>query len=127
MFTGPISKPESRKKQKAREKREERKVITHVREQCVDRDGFCRAQGIGMGPCIGCSEWCHFGDHKRFKTRGQEPERRHNTQGSLMMCSGHHYEYDKGRLEINALTERGCDGPLEFQRGDERYAEETAA
>ncbi len=127
MVHGPIWKPEPRKKQKARKDRHEAQVKKRIREQCVERDGFCRVQGKGMGPCIGHSEWAHFGDHKRFKTRGQDAEVRHTTAGSLMMCSGHHYEYDKGLLDIEAKTAHECDGPLTFERDGVTYDEEAAA
>jgi hypothetical protein len=63
--------------------------------------------------CHGVSEWAHLGDKKRFKTRGQAPEIRHTTAGSLMLCQKHHADYDAGRMAID-----GDDAnlPLRFRR-----------
>jgi hypothetical protein len=66
-----------------------------------------------VGLCDGVSEWAHLGDKKRFKTRGQAPEVRHTTAGSLMLCTKHHQDYDAGRMVIE-----GDDAnlPLKFER-----------
>ncbi len=74
-------------------------------------------------PCLGPSEWAHFGDKKRFKTRGLPPEERHTVEDSLMMCDGHHDLYDANRLHIEALTERRCEGPLRFELDGVIYEE----
>jgi hypothetical protein len=105
-----LEKPEPRRRVKAREQRQAAKVVKSVRAQCVDRDGYCRIyqhrwiQGFGstprLGACEGASEWAHLGEKKRFKTRGQAPEIRHTTAGSLMLCAKHHDDYDEGRLRI---------------------------
>jgi hypothetical protein len=117
----------TRKSLKAKVKRLEKTMITLVRTACVLRDGRCRClstitipdRGLGSvaafgGLCSGQSEWAHFGRYKRARTRNQQPMARHNTQGSLMLCLVHHRAYDAGKLKITALTDRGCDGPLEF-------------
>lgn len=123
----PLAKPEPRKKQKAREDRHEAAIKKVVRAKVAERDGFCRAQATGMGACVGYSEWAHFGVHKRYRTRGQAPEVRHTTAGTLMLCTGHHYEYDKGLLDIAAKTDRECDGPLRYEREGRVYEEVEAA
>lgn len=120
----PYPKPERRATTKRRRQRKERAVVGTVREQCVDRDGYCRLQGVErFPPCRGRSEWAHFGEHKRFKTRGMAPEDRHKRDASLMMCDGHHDLYDANELQIEALTERGTDGPLRFSHGGQVYEE----
>lgn len=111
-------KPEPRKRVKGRKDRAEAKVKKSVRAQCVDRDGYCRLNHYSVpfsfGMCKGASQWAHLGDKKRFKTRGQSPEQRHSTWGSLMLCDGHHDAYDLAKMRIRILTPFGADGPLEF-------------
>ncbi len=112
----------TRKTLKAKKKREERTIIGLVRSVCALRDGHCRLgssclsfQSLATaGPCAGQSEWAHFGRHRRARTRGMVPEDRHTPSGSLQLCTKHHRQYDAGTLKITALTDRGCDGPLEF-------------
>lgn len=107
-----------RSKRTAKRLRAEKKVIDLVYPAVVNRDGYCRASLLGaLCPCSGPPEWAHFGDKKRFKTRGQKPEERHTTAGSLMLCRFHHREYDQHRLRIEAKTEKGCDGALFFSHG----------
>jgi hypothetical protein len=69
-----------------REERQETAIKKQVRADCVIRDGYCRVtHGIGteitanawafvVGSCAGVSEWAHFGEKKRFKTRNLSPE-----------------------------------------------------
>lgn len=86
-----------------------------TRALTVNRDGYCRLRNLGLGPCDGPSEWAHYGASRRFKTRGQAPEARHTTAGSLMLCRGHHARLDgraEPRVALEHLTERRCDGPL---------------
>lgn len=101
-------------------------MVSDVRGECVVRDGYCRIGRVSepaLGPCSGPSEWAHLGDKRRARTRGQEPEERHTTAGSLMACRAHHYAYDKGieadgtKLHIEERTPKGADGPLAFRRG----------
>jgi hypothetical protein len=114
----------TRKALKAKKGRLERAMMALVRTACVLRDGRCRlslhwivgedtTDGF-MGHCRGQLEWAHFGRYKRARTRNERPQDRHTTHGSLMLCTKHHRDYDAGKLKITALTDRGCDGPLEF-------------
>ena len=111
---------------KGRKTRAAAKVVTSVRAQCVERDGYCRmsrwysidgednyARGVDTF-CSGPSEWAHVGEHTRAKTRGMAPERRHTTAGSLMLCRRHHHDLDAHRITVDALTAAGADGPLRF-------------
>jgi hypothetical protein len=65
--------------------------------------------------CDGASEWAHLEDKRRFKTVGMEPEERHTTGGSLMLCKSHHVAYDRHRIKITILSRAGADGPLRFE------------
>lgn len=124
-----IFKPEPHKRVKGRKKREERKVVKTVRPQVVDRDGTCRLRSMSLafhlmfGACAGPSEWAHWREWSRAKTRGMAPEIRHTTDKSLMLCTKHHDDYDESRLTIEAKTERTCDGPLRFIKGEHVYDE----
>lgn len=117
---GGIPKGESRKVLKGRRQRHAAKVITAVRAQCVERDGGCRVGIDGpwpdhIGSCDGVSEWAHMPQKRRSKTRGMEPEVRHTTADSLMLCTKHHDQLDgrrRPRLTITPLTELGCNGEL---------------
>lgn len=110
-------KPEPLKRTKGRADRREAAVKKSVRAAVADRDVDCR-YGRYNDPftCAGQREWAHFGRYKRFKTRRMRPESRHCTEGSLLLCTKHHRQYDAGTLKITALTNKGCDGPLEFGR-----------
>jgi len=131
----PLAKDEPRKRRKGREKRVSGKVVATARAECVTRDGRCRlvrdfdvrdAARALFGECRGHGQWAHFGERKRFKTRGMPPEHRHNREWSLMLCYKHHNDYDHGRLEIEALTTHVCDGRLRFS-SDAGSVEESAA
>lgn len=99
-----------------------------TRAKVESRDGYCRLRLTDtMGPCGGESQWAHFGDYRRFKTRGQAPEDRHVTHGSLMLCDKHHDRYDgqaRPRIDIEAVTVRECDGPLRFESAGAVYEED---
>lgn len=108
---GPVARSRARRKAK------EAPVIKTVRKQCVRRDGHCRiakAPVAVVGECAGESQWAHFGEKKRAKTRGQAPEQRHDRQHTFMGCERHHGLYDRGELKLDALTKRVCDGPLKM-------------
>ena len=118
----------SAKRTQAKRKRAEAKVAKAVREKVSLRDGYCRIKlhkgfGFGFGLCDGTSEWAHLGEFKRFKTRGQTAERRHTVEGTLMLCSRHHYLYDQHHLKIEAVTPDGTEGPLRFSLRAEVYEE----
>lgn len=129
----PQPKPEPRKRVKGRKQRHARKVVKSVRQQCVAREIWCRlfwAPFDQFGPCEGLSEWAHFAEKKRFKTRGMTPEDRHTSAGSFMLCTKHHNEYDKRAkpyLYIEPMTSRGADGPLAMRRNGITYTEKDQA
>lgn len=107
----------SRAAAKARADRAEAKQIQAVRAKCVRRDGYCRFSGGSVGPCSGRSEWAHFDEHRRFKTRGMDPAERHSTAGSFMACTGHHRAYDAHEMTVSAIDQTlGADGPLRAVR-----------
>jgi len=123
---GPILKGKTRKQLKGRRDRAEARVKKAVRAHCVERDGHCRVMAMScvadrfetlfIGACEGPSQWAHFGTQRRAHTRGQVPDIRHTTAGTLMLCEKHHGEYDCRTLVIAALSKQGCDGPLKFAR-----------
>lgn len=126
----PFGKPVKKSKDKNQKLAIARAVVSTVRESCVNRDGPCRIKGVErFPPCDGPSEWAHFGEMKRAKTRGMDPSERHTRQGSLMMCRHHHALYDGrahhqgSRLQIEALTTNGTDGPLRFELAGVVYDE----
>ena len=105
----PQPKGPSRATLKGRKDRAEATRKRVIRARCVERDGYCRVSPSGtvvgdvieiIHVCSGPSQWAHLGEKKRFKTRGQAPEVRHTTAGSLMLCTKHHDDYDEGRLSI---------------------------
>ena len=121
-FAGPIPKPEPCRRVKGRKARAAGRVVQSVRQQCVERDGHCRLSRWPSNDrlfnnltntCVGRSEWAHLGEKRRFKTRGQAPEVRHSTAGSLMLCTKHHQDYDQGRLAIEG---NDANAPLSFIR-----------
>lgn len=112
-----------------RKARHEQSVQRRVRADVEHRDGFCRLNQADadltrvVGDCQGVSEWAHFADHRRFKTRGQDAEQRHTREGSFMACTRHHRDYDHHRIQIEALTTRGAEGPLEVTKRPRTYRE----
>jgi hypothetical protein len=104
-------------------------VVKQVRPVVVERDGYCRVaqnRTLGfLGACAGVSEWAHIGEHRRCFTRKMEPEVRHTSAGTAMFCSGHHHAYDGHVFTVEPLTERGCDGPVAFVRGEQRFEEQS--
>jgi hypothetical protein len=109
----------TRKRVKARRQRQAAKVAKSVREDCVERDGFCliwrRATSsdwarLANPICDGPSEWAHIGQHRRCHTQGQAPEQRHTTKGSGMLCQRHHVAYDAHAFDIEPLTDAGMNG-----------------
>lgn len=123
----PQPKGKTRKQLKARKQRHAAKVVTSVRARCVERDGHCRISNPMPGDqisrslaeehvCSGRSEWSHLGEFRRFKTRGMEPEVRHDTKHSAMLCDYGHLAYDCRWIRITYLTRNGADGPLSIRR-----------
>lgn len=112
----------TRKREKARAKRQEAKHAKAVRAACVARDGYCliasrlpRSIAVLLGPCEGPSEWMHVGEHRRCHTRGMEPEERHTTAGSGMGCKRHHDAYDAHEFDF-LLGADGMDGAVSVIR-----------
>ncbi len=119
---------------RAKRRRAEKPVADDVRARCVLRDGYCRARATSTKPygdvltvevfmhvCEGSSQWAHLRGSTRAETRGMKPEQRHTTRGTLMLCQWLHDRYDgraHPRLNIEALTDRGADGPLRFTMGE---------
>lgn len=132
-----FQKPEKRSTTKRRKKTKERDIKSVVRTAVEERDGYCRLYWYDadtrlsivkiFGPCGGRSTWAHVNDKRRFATRGMEPEERHTTDGSIMLCEWHHQTgpaaYDAHGMEIEYMTERGCDGRLRFVRDDKVFEE----
>ena len=117
-------KPVTRQRLKARKDRAEAAVIVFVRSFVVERDGYCRCKGYGLGACMGPSEWAHLEDHRRARTRGQSPERRHDRRFSMMLCAIHHRRYDAHTLVMAFLSDRGADGPIQWYYDGFVYTEE---
>lgn len=136
MDTSQLAHPKgrTRKQIKAKADRAEALVERLTRAACVVRDGECRYHSatskyddvfVNVVPdwkCGGPSQWSHFGAKRRARTRGMEPEERHTTAGSLMLCLPIHEAYDAGLLKITALTRHGCDGRLKFRRSNAKPA-----
>ena len=126
-----FAKPEPRKRTNGRAKRQEATVIATNRAIVAARDGRCRLDGVHqMGICRGPAEWAHLGSAKRFNTRGQDPEIRHSTRATAMLCRDeHHYAHDKetgdARLHVESLTPDGANGPLLWLRGVIAYREKA--
>ena len=94
-------------------------MIQVVRQACVDRDGYSRmvSRGIYFAGLVngGPTQWCHMRPYTRAQTRKMAPERRHSTKWTLMLTALEHSALDASRLEIEALTDRGADGPLRYR------------
>lgn len=123
----PFAKGETRQQRKRRDRREEVAVIGRVRQECVDRDGYCRLYRLDsgwrqqiwglFGGCVGPSMWSHYNaSHRRSKTVHQAPEDRHDRRFSMMLCAFHSQTYDRNEMLIAILTDQGCDGRLRFMR-----------
>lgn len=108
-------KPEPRARIKARKDRREAQVISRVRAECQERDGYCRLFGAGLGTCRGESELAHLPQWRRSATRGQPAEQRHTTVGAVMLCGGTHHAALDGRAYPRLYVEHGevgADGNL---------------
>ena len=120
---GGIPKPEPRKRVKARKKRRESALVKEVRRMVSERDGHCRLHDKGFGLCFGVSTWAHLEDHRRFRTRGMEPEQRHTTTDTVMLCAKHHFAYDLHGITVEYTTDAGADGPLIWIQQSYMYGE----
>ena len=117
-----IPKPEPRKRIKARRDRRESAIAKAVRAACVERDGYCLIQSrvsariaVLLGACAGASQWAHVERQRRCFTRGQQPETRHTTAGSGMLCDKHHDAYDAHVFRL-VLGPEGMNGPIGIAR-----------
>lgn len=95
----------------------ERQVITRNRARCERRDGPCRigywSAGVQVfGECYGSSEWNHF--DKRSLTMNEDPEDRHATSRTGMLCNSHHRMVDAHEIKVESLTQDGADGRMAF-------------
>lgn len=97
-------KGKTRRQIKARKDRSEAAVIKKVRAEAEARDGFCIWMWSNEGPCEGVSEMAHLDDYRRFQTRGQAPELRHQLQFVAMMCSRHHRLFDARKLPTEPIV-----------------------
>ena len=116
-------KPEPWRRVKGRRKRHEAAVRKTVREQTVERDGYCliasrlpRALASLLGPCSGDSEWAHIGRQRRCFTRGRAAEDRHTTAGSGQLCQKHHQAYDAHKFDFETDEGFGMDGVIGIVR-----------
>lgn len=87
------------------------------------RDGFCRLAGrTPKSPCSGYQGWAHLKERKRSKTRNMDPEYRHSTRFSLMLCDSHHRQYDDASDPLDMVYgEAGANGPIVLVLGEDRY------
>ena len=108
---------------KAQKREHETQVIKAVRFACMKRDGHCRVAGRVGTPCYGPSEWAHLGDHRRARTRGRDPEERHDVRFSVMLCRLHHHDYDAHAYDLAYDPERGANGPVTVVLGGRRVAD----
>jgi hypothetical protein len=108
-----------RKREKAAARRREDKVKERVRAEVDARDKGrtttgCRYPHDSSWSCGEWLEWAHVGE-SRAKTRNQDPEVRHTTEGTCMLCRwAHHVQVDGHVVDVVFLTDAGCDGPLMF-------------
>ena len=135
----PLPKPKHRPRTTTRNRSRVRVAIGTARAECVERDGPCRvAKAIAeadnvliqndlvmaFGECQGRSEWSHYNaTHRRSKTVNQDPEERHTSAHSLMLCTYHGAEYDQHRMDITELEPAGCHGRLRFQTAEYTWEE----
>lgn len=124
MSAGPTARARKRKKRK------DSKYALQIRALVAERDGYCCVRTAGaeflVGECKGESQWAHFGEFKRYKTRCMKPEERHCTHGALMLCAKHHDALDRYRMSATPLTDKGCDGTIEFASMDRSYDDRIA-
>lgn len=130
-------KPERRVTAKRRRDRREDAVAAGVRDECVERDGYCRVGRIlaavtfaafgseeerasalaavaYLGACDGPSEWMHL--LRKSASRGMAPEIRHATRTSMMGCRSHHQGprgHERHGFEVEYLDEAaGANGDI---------------
>ena len=80
MMLSLVKPKRTRKQERASAKRKGGKVLHTARMLVFQEDQRCRFpfEATTEHPCSGDDELCHMGDYSKAKTRGQEPEYRHN-------------------------------------------------
>ena len=99
----PFPKPERRKRQKAREKRERAALRQSVRKDVFARDRVCRA----CGQCT--PEHLH---HIRYRSQGGED----STNNTCAVCVKCHGDIHDRKIDLEPVTDRGANGPIDVQR-----------
>lgn len=114
----------TRKRLKGRKDRDEAKVKKAVRAECVTRDGYCLVQTrVGIqDECKGRSVWSHLRGHRRSRTRGMAPEKRHDTRFTAMLCQRHDRLEETGKYEVVYRTTQYADGPVDWQPRETKVA-----
>ena len=115
--------PKPEPKKKGAKARADKKVADRVRLEVFDRDGGCRfphglpstaLQVSQLAVCEGPLEWAHLPDWRRSRTVNQDPEDRHTTAGSMVLCRRHHEMLDQGQLDIRPTATFGADSVIEW-------------
>ena len=104
-------KPERRKTQKAREKRDRNALIASVRRDVMQRDTRCRVclksglTGLEMHEIV-----------PRSRLGGMKPREIFNTINCIGLCSYCHRDVTENRIELVVASERlGANGPVTSQ------------
>ncbi len=119
-----IPKPEARKKEKARAKREDAKELKTVRQVVFEQDKTCRFPEHGRhlfpcGPAGANDQLAHLDERKRARTTGRLPRFRHDVEHCMRLCIRHHSGYDGSlgvgkTFTIQYLTTRKARGRCRF-------------
>ena len=106
-----FAKPEPRKAQKAREKRDRNAHIASVRRDVMLRDTRCRVchqkpvTGLEMHEIV-----------PRSQLRGKQPHEIFNTVNCIALCRDCHREVTENRIDLVPASESlGANGPVEVQ------------
>ena len=104
-------KPERRKTQKAREKRDRNAHIASVRRDVMQRDTRCRVcrqkpvTGLEMHEIV-----------PRSRLGGKQPHEIFNTVNCIALCRDCHREVTENRIDLVPASESlGANGPVEVQ------------
>ena len=104
-------KPERRKTQKAREKRDRNALIASVRADVMQRDTRCRVclksglTGLEMHEIV-----------PRSRLGGMKPDKIFNTVNCIALCRHCHRDVTENRIDLVPASESlGANGPVEVQ------------
>ena len=104
-------KPERRKTQKAREKRDRNAHIASVRRDVMQRDTRCRVclksglTGLEMHEIV-----------PRSRLGGMKPDKIFNTVNCIALCRHCHRDVTENRIDLVPASESlGANGPVEVQ------------